>query len=266
MDKHDVDKRLQNKKTIITGTGDGIGRDIAKAMGLNGSKLAICTLGKESLSRTMKILRNLGIDVVGKVVDIRNEQEIIEFVKESAAFMGGVNVLINNAAVMPSTNLKDLKTETIDHIMSVNLRAPILFTREVVPFMKNEGKGSIIHMSSVTGHNGFPDVAIYGATKGGLMSLARGHAMQLAPYNIRVNSISPGTVDSPMLHAFIHENSDDPERVLAEFDRIHPRGKIASPEEVANVFVFLASDESANITAEDIRCDGGYCVQGSQPK
>jgi NAD(P)-dependent dehydrogenase (short-subunit alcohol dehydrogenase family) len=214
----------------------------------------------------MKILRSFGLDVFGKVVDIRNEQEIIEFVKESAAYMGGINVLINNAAVMPTTHLEDLKSETIDHILSVNLKAPILFTREVVPFMKNEGKGSIIHMSSVTGHNGFPDVAIYGATKGGLMSLARGHAMELASYNIRVNSVSPGTVNSTMLHSFISENSDDPKRILAEFNKIHPRGKIASPEEVANVFVFLASDESANITAEDIRCDGGYCVQGSQPK
>lgn len=259
-------KRLQNKKVIVTGAGDGIGRGLAKAVGLNGAKVAICATNKITLSETTKILKDLGIDVFSKIVDIRNEPEIIDFVKESASYMGGVNVLINNAAVMPSTRLESLTAETIDHVISVNLRAPILLTREVVPFMKKDGSGSIIHMSSVTGHNGFPEVAIYGATKGGLNSLARGHAMELAENNIRVNSVSPGTVDSPMLHKFVSENAEDPKRALAEFDRIHPRGTIASVEEVANVFVFLASDESVNITATDIRCDGGYCVQGIQPK
>ena len=258
-------KRLANKKTIITGAGDGIGRGIAIEIGLNGSKVAICATREKTLSETAKILKDLGIEVYSKVVDIRNEEEVIAFVKESAAYMGGINVLINNAAVMPSTRLETLTVETIDHVLNVNLRAPILLTREVVPYMKKEG-GSIIHMSSVTGHNGFPEVAIYGATKGGLMSLARGHAMELAAHKIRVNSISPGTVDSPMLHRFVSENAEDSEAALKEFDAIHPRGKVASVKEVADVFVFLASDESANITATDIRCDGGYCVQGTQPK
>ncbi len=259
-------KRLRNKKAIVTGAGNGIGRGIAKALGEHGSKVAICEINPKTLNETKELLENQGISVFSKVVDLRNEPEIIAFVKESVDFMGGINVLVNNAAVMPSTRLESLRAETIDHVVSVNLRAPILLTREVVPYMKQEGNGSIIHMSSVTGHNGFPEVAIYGATKGGLHALARGHAMELAPYNIRVNSVSPGTVDSPMLHRFVEENSDIPRKALEEFERIHPRGRVASVEEVATVFVFLASDESANITATDIRCDGGYCVQGVQPK
>lgn len=258
--------RLKSKKCIVTGAGDGIGRGIAKAIGLEGSKVSICDNNIKTLSETTKILRDAEIDVFSKIVDISNEAEIIDFVKESAEYMGGVNVLVNNAAVMPSTRIETLEASTIDHVLNVNLRAPILFTREVVPYMKREGVGSIIQMSSVTGHNGFPEVAIYGATKGGLNSLARGHAMELAPYNIRVNSVSPGTVDSPMLHRFVEENSENPEKALEAFDNIHPRGKVATVEEVASVFVFLASDESANITATDIRCDGGYCVQGIQPK
>ena len=260
-------KRLENKKTIITGAGDGIGRGIAKEIGLHGSKVAICATREVTLSETARILKEVGIDVFSKIVDIRSEEEVTTFVKESAEYMGGIDVLINNAAVMPSTRIDDgLTADTVDHVLNVNLRAPILLTREVVPYMKKVGGGSIIHMSSVTGHNGFPEVAIYGATKGGLMALARGHAMELAPHNIRVNSISPGTVDSPMLHRFVAENADNPEEALKAFDAIHPRGKVASVKEVADVFVFLASDESANITATDIRCDGGYCVQGTQPK
>lgn len=259
-------KRLFNKKTIVTGAGGGIGRGIAKSMGLHGSKVAICDIKKKMIGETAVILKDLGIEVFAKMVDIRNEQEIIEFVSEAAGFMGGINVLINNAGVMPNSRLESLSAKTIDEVLAVNLRAPILFTREVLPFMKHAKCGSIIHMSSVTGHNGFPDVAIYGASKGGLIALARGHAMELAKYNIRVNTVSPGTVNSPMLHHFIKENAANPRKARQEFNRIHPRGGIASIEEVANVFVFLASDESINITAEDVRCDGGYCVQGIQPK
>jgi NAD(P)-dependent dehydrogenase (short-subunit alcohol dehydrogenase family) len=98
------------------------------------------------------------------------------------------------------------------------------------------------------------------------MALARGQAMELAKDNIRVNTVSPGTVDSPMLHRFLQEEAEDVEKARAGFDSIHPRGKVASIREVASVVVFLAGDDSVNITGEDIRCDGGYCIQGFQPK
>jgi NAD(P)-dependent dehydrogenase (short-subunit alcohol dehydrogenase family) len=117
----------------------------------------------------------------------------------------------------------------------------------------------------VTGHLGHPGITVYGATKGGLIALARGQAVELAADNIRVNTVSPGTVDSPMLHRFLAENATDIQQARAAFDRLHPRGKVGSIEEVAAVFVFLASDEAANITANDIRCDGGYGARGQQP-
>jgi NAD(P)-dependent dehydrogenase (short-subunit alcohol dehydrogenase family) len=120
-------------------------------------------------------------------------------------------------------------------------------------------------MGSVTGYLGHPGITVYGATKGALMALARGQAVELAKDNIRVNTVSPGTVDSPMLHRFLAENATDVEKARAAFDNLHPRGKVGTIEEVASVFVFLASHESANITATDIRCDGGYAVGGRQP-
>jgi NAD(P)-dependent dehydrogenase (short-subunit alcohol dehydrogenase family) len=141
-----------------------------------------------------------------------------------------------------------------------------MLTKYVIPYMRASGGGAVVHMASVTGHNGHPGVVVYGATKGGLMALARGQAMELAKDNIRVNTVSPGTVDSPMLHRFLVEEAENKEKARAGFDAIHPRGRIASVEEVASVVVFLASDEAVNITGEDIRCDGGYCIQGFQPK
>ena len=258
--------KLDTKCCIITGAGDGIGRGIALAFAREGASVAICDINLSTLEKTHHLLEKTGAKLFSKAFDVRDANAITDFVNSASRELGHIDVLVNNAAVMPGTRLEGLTEDTIDHILAVNLKAPILFTRQVLPEMKKCGGGSIIHMSSVSGHNGFPEVAIYGASKGGLMALARGHAIELAPHNIRVNSISPGTVDSPMLHRFVEENAENPAEALDKFDKIHPRGKVASIEEIANVCVFLASDDSANITAADIRCDGGYCVQGIQPK
>ncbi len=258
--------RLLSKRCIVTGAGDGIGRGIALALGKEGASVAICDINDVTLKETERLLVKAGVENFSKVFDLRDIGAIASFIDEAAGSFGGIDVLVTNAAVMPGSRLEQLDVSTVDEILEVNLRAPIFFTKYASEWMKKSNGGSIIHMSSVTGHNGFPEVSVYGATKGALISLARGHAMELAPFDIRVNTVSPGTVDSPMLHRFVAEHAEDPEKALRDFDAIHPRGKVASIEEVANVFIFLACDESANITGTDIRCDGGYAIQGTQPK
>jgi NAD(P)-dependent dehydrogenase (short-subunit alcohol dehydrogenase family) len=257
--------RLTDKVGIVTGAGDGIGRGIALAFANEGAKLAVCDLNNATVWETARIIREAGAEVIAEQIDVRNPVEIQSFVSKVKNRFNRIDCLVNNAAVMPVAQADSIEPETIDLILQVNLRAPILFSRFVIPCMRAVGGGSIIHMASVTGHNGHPGITVYGATKGGLIALARGQAIELAKDNIRVNSVSPGTVDSPMLHRFLLENASDVEMARSAFDRLHPRGKVASIEEVAAVFVFLASDEAANITATDIRCDGGYAVQGQQP-
>jgi NAD(P)-dependent dehydrogenase (short-subunit alcohol dehydrogenase family) len=257
--------RLKDKVAVVTGAGDGIGRGIALAFAKEGAKLAVCDLNKATLHETEAIIQQAGAEVMAEPFDVRRPPAIQSFVRNVRDHFGRVDCLVNNAALMPVVPAESIEPETIDQILQINLRAPILFTRFVIPHMRDAGGGSIIHMASVTGHNGHPGITVYGATKGGLIALARGQAIELAKDNIRVNTVSPGTVDSPMLHRFLAENATDVEKARAAFDRLHPRGKVASIEEVASVFVFLASDEAANITATDIRCDGGYAVQGQQP-
>ncbi len=258
-------QRLEGKIAIITGAGDGIGRGIALAFARNGAKLAICDLHETTLSATAALVEETGAEVLAEAIDVRQPEAIQGFVEHVRDRFERIDCLVNNAAVMPVKSADAIDQETIDHILQVNLRAPILFVRFVIPAMRKAGGGSIIHMASVTGHNGHPGITVYGATKGGLMALARGQAIELAKDGIRVNTVSPGTVDSPMLHRFLSENAANVLQARAAFDRLHPRGKVGSIEEVAAVFVFLASDEAANITATDIRCDGGYAVQGQQP-
>lgn len=258
--------KLKNKTAIITGAGNGIGRGVALALAAEGARIAICDVDEKGLKQTAELARELNSDVFSFGFDIRDCRSIEKFVRSVQEYFGRTDILVNVAGIMPVINNEKIEESMVDDILAVNLKAPVMFTKHVIPFMRQAGGGSVIHMASVTGHNGHPGVVVYGATKGGLMALARGQAIELAKANIRVNTISPGTVDSPMLHRFLEEEAEDKEKARAGFNSIHPRGSVASIDEVASVVVFLASDDSANITGEDIRCDGGYCIQGFQPK
>ena len=187
--------RLQDKVAIVTGTGNGIGRGIALAFAREGGRLAICDLN---------------------VAELRETEQMIQKT-------GRIDCLVNNAAVMPVAPTETIEPETIDLILQVNLRAPILFTRFAIPHMRRSGGGSVIHMGSVTGHLGHTGITVYGATKGGVIALARGQAVELAVDNIRVNTVSPGTVDSPMLHRFLAENATDIQKAREAFERLQGR-------------------------------------------
>lgn len=258
--------RLQNKIAIVTGAGDGIGRGIALHFAREGADVAVCDLNPETVMETARLIEATGRRAIAEPFDITINDQVRTFVDRVAGQFGAINILVNNAAVMPVGPVEIQDEAVIDRILAVNLRAAIIFSKYCTPHMRRAGGGSIIHMASVTGHNGHPGVTVYGATKGALMALARGQAMELAKDGIRVNTVSPGTVDSPMLHRFIAEHATDPVAARRGFDALHPIGRVATIDEVARVFVFLASDESSNITATDIRCDGGYCVQGQQPR
>jgi NAD(P)-dependent dehydrogenase (short-subunit alcohol dehydrogenase family) len=138
-------------------------------------------------------------------------------------------------------------------------------SRAVIPDMLKAGKGAIIHMSSVTGILGLPGLAAYSMTKAGLAGLTRAMSTDYARQGIRVNAVSPGTIDSPMLHDFLAAQSN-PEPLRQQFDAMHPIGRVGKIDEVANLFVFLASDEASFITGSNYTVDGGLSVKGDQPQ
>jgi NAD(P)-dependent dehydrogenase (short-subunit alcohol dehydrogenase family) len=258
--------RLAHKVAIVTGAGDGIGRGIAVHFAREGADVAVCDINPDTAAETGRQIEAAGRRALVETLDITDHARVRAFVDRTAAHFGRIDILVNNAAVMPVGFIEQQDEAVMEKIIAVNFLAPIVFTKYCTPHMRRAGGGSVIHMASVTGHNGHGGVAVYGATKGGLIALARGQAMELARDGIRVNTVSPGTVDSPMLHNFLKENAPDPAAARKAFDALHPIGRIATIDEVARVFVFLASDESSDITATDIRCDGGYAVQGQQPR
>ena len=257
--------RLQNKVALVTGAGDGIGRGIALAFAEEGAKVGVLDINAAMCQKTVDMICEKGGEAIALPCDVRDPDQVHKAVETLAKQYGTVNVAVNNAAVMPSGAIHETSLEDFERCIGVNLRGAYLVSREVVPIMLEQGSGSIIHMSSVTGILGLPGLAAYSATKAGLAGLTRAMSTDYAGRGIRVNCVSPGTIDSPMLHNFLAEQTDQ-ERLRREFDAIHPIGRVGRIDEVAKVFIFLASDESSFVTGANYTVDGGVSVKGTQPQ
>src|SRR5690606_33854042 len=152
-----------------------------------------------------------------------------------------------------------------DRVLDTNLKGAFLVSKHVLPHMRRRGRGAIVHIGSVTGIMGYTHLAAYCASKGGLHALTRAMAIEYAPLGIRVNAVAPGTVDTPILAGFLAE-TQDPHKARASFERIHPLGRIATPRDIANAALFLASDEAAFVTGHVLVADGGFTIHGVQPR
>ncbi|GHC14000.1 SDR family NAD(P)-dependent oxidoreductase [Cerasicoccus arenae] len=257
---------LIGKRALITGAGEGLGRGISKAFAEQGASVAVCSLNGEEAEVTATICAEYGVKTYAAGFDLLDDSATLDFAAESARQLGGpIDLFVHNAAVMPVYPIDSMPMAQLDMALNLNLRVGALLTQALTPGMKLQGKGAILFMSSGMAYYGIAEHSIYCASKAGLLGLARGLAMELAPFGIRVNTVSPGTIDSPMLNQFIKGQGGDQEATRAAFDAMHPRGKVGSIAEVAATFVFLASDAAANITATDLRCDGGLAVKGVQP-
>jgi NAD(P)-dependent dehydrogenase (short-subunit alcohol dehydrogenase family) len=257
--------RLENKVALVTGAAGGIGRGIAIRFAEEGAKVGVLDLHEEASQLVVEEIRAAGGEAVALGADVGDEEQVAAAVDKLRQKFGAVTVLVNNAAVMPAGKLHETDPADFDRCLRVNLRGSYLVSRAIIPDMLEQGIGSIIHMASVTGILGLPGLATYTATKGGLIALARAMSTDYAGQGIRVNSVSPGTIDSPMLHEFVAGQSD-PDFYRRAFDKMHPIGRVGTIEEVANVFVFLASDEASFVTGANYEVDGGLGVKGQQPQ
>jgi NAD(P)-dependent dehydrogenase (short-subunit alcohol dehydrogenase family) len=250
--------RLQDKVTIITGGGVGIGEATSYRFAEEGSRVAVFEVEAKSGQKTADEINAKGGKAIFVKVDVSKESDVAEGVTEVVTNWGKVDVLVNNAGI-PGVNkpTHEVTLEEWELLFSINVRGTFLCTKHVLPHMMKEKAGSIVNFSSIYGLVGNDDLPPYHATKGAVVLMTKTDAMCYAKYGIRVNAVHPGPTKTAM---FLKAASMHPEGVDAYFAMFRKDSPLmlGDPVDVANCVLFLASDESRFVTGSSLVCDGGY--------
>ncbi|MEV4557930.1 SDR family oxidoreductase [Kitasatospora sp. NPDC049285] len=245
--------RLEGRVALITGGDSGIGRAVALAFAREGADVAFCHLPEEAADaeETARVVREAGRRAVAVAGDLREEAFCTGLVERCVAELGGLDILVNNAAYQMSQpeGLAAISSEQFDRVLRTNLYGMFFTTRAALPHLR--AGGSVINTASVQAYKPSPHLLDYAMTKAAIVAFTQGLAMQLAPHGIRVNSVAPGPVWTPLIPATMDEEK------VAHFGEQSPLGRAAQPAEMAPAYVFLASQESSYITAEILNATGG---------
>lgn len=242
--------RLENKVAIVTGGSSGIGYAIVKAYLKEGAKVVIASYDQNEVSEAVESLKEYQENLLGVKCDVRNLSDIKNTINETINKFGKIDILVNNAGITNANQTENVTDEELLNTFEVNTFGPFKFIREAIPYMKEKG-GAIINTSSLAGTYGSKMQAAYSASKFAVNGLTKSCAKELGAYNIRVNAVSPGAVMTNMV-----KNSTTEEQ-QAMLSKICPLGRIASPEELAGAYVYLASDEASFTTGAILSVDGG---------
>lgn len=248
-------RKLEDKISIITGVGSGIGRSTALLFANEGSIVIGADLDENRGEKVIAEIKKKGGKGIFVKTDVSISEDVIKLV-EKALFMGKIDILVNNAGVEVVKNLVDTTEDEWDNTLDVNLKSVFLTCKYIIPVMQKQGEGVIINNSSVAAIVGSFST-VYSASKGGIVSLSKALAVNLGPSNIRVNCILPGAIETPMLDR-VNEKLGDPDVIRNERIKSYPIGRFGKAEEVAKTILFLASEDASFITGASIVIDGGF--------
>jgi NAD(P)-dependent dehydrogenase (short-subunit alcohol dehydrogenase family) len=256
-----------SKVVIVSGGANGIGEAAVLAFAREGYRVVAADLDEEAGRRLVDTSRSLTDSVIFVRADVSRSADARDVVQQTVAAFGGVDVLFNNAGIQPPESYRtaeDLDEAMWDRIMNVNAKGCFLVCKHAIPEMRKRGGGVIINNASVQGLQSQKLVPAYAASKGAVLSLTRNLALDYADENIRVVAICPGSVDTPLLRgAAAAASPEAPGQALNEWGRKHPLGRVARPDEIAEVVLFLASEKASFITGEYVCIDGGLMAKGS---
>ena len=252
--------RLEGKVALITGGAGAIGQATAHRFAADGATVVIADRDAAGAEAVAGALRAGGAQAIGLAVDVTSEANVMALVAQATATYGRIDILFTCAGVLVSGSVTQTSLADWQRTLDVNLTGPFLASKHVVPVMIAHGGGSIVHMSSTAGLVGETAIAAYWASKGGVLMLARQMALDFARQGVRVNVICPGWIDTPFNDPAI-ETAGGKEALSPFVDLMVPLGRQGSPDEVADVVAFLASDDARLMTGSIVTVDGGLTAQ-----
>jgi len=245
--------RLNGKVAIITGAARGIGKATAEKFLKEGASVVICDISKEQVDATVNELKSISENIAGIKVDVTNRSEVDDMVKFTLEKFGRIDCLVNNAGITADNTLLKMTEEEWDRVININLKGVFNCGQAVAKVMVDQGSGVILNATSVVGLYGNYGQTNYAATKWGVIGMTKTWAKELGKKGIRVNAVAPGFILTPMTEKM-------PEKVLEMMKDKAPLKRLGMPEDIANAYAFLASDEASFITGAVLSVDGGIVL------
>ena len=249
-------QNLKNKVALITGARQGMGKSDAIALAKQGVKVVVTDINQADCQKVVDEIKNSGGEAIALRLDVSDKSEVDSVVAKIVKKFGQLDILINNAGICQFKPFLELSEKDWDRTIDINLKGEFLCAQAAARIMKEQKGGTIVNIASVAmGQQGvgIPNIAHYCASKGGIAAMTEALAVELAPFNIRVNAIAPGMIETPMIDVV----KSDPKTLEAMLQRV-PLKRVGRPEEVSELVVFLASDSSSYITGAVVVIDGGW--------
>jgi len=247
-----VKERFKKKVAIITGAGQGMGKQIAIDLAAEGAKVVISDIISERLDIVKKEINKEGGECLSILCDVSSKKQVDEMIKKTINAFNSIDILINNAGFLTTGTIEETTDELIDKTLDINVKGVLYTIRGVTPIMKSKKYGRIVNVASITGKRGDnTTVFVYGASKGAVITLTRSVARELGPYGITVNAIAPHAILTKMMSYW------DEKKIQSAIEKI-PVKRLGTVQDISYLTMFLASDEASFITGETVNINGGY--------